>query len=177
MSRLSILALLTSVLAAGCGSDNPTTPTTTTPQNKFVFTAAINTANERPNPITNAEAGGSGTSTMTMNVTRDSSNAITAATVDFDAKMSGFPPGTILTAGHIHIGDANTAGAVVISTNIAAGEVTMPNGSGTLFKAAQPVVPVDLANQIINNPAGFYFNVHTALNPGGVARGQLVKAQ
>jgi hypothetical protein len=28
---------------------------------------------------------------------------------------------------------------------------------------------------IIDNPANFYFNVHSSLNPGGVARGQLVK--
>ena len=28
---------------------------------------------------------------------------------------------------------------------------------------------------IIDNPAGFYFNVHSSTNPGGVARGQLVK--
>ena len=28
---------------------------------------------------------------------------------------------------------------------------------------------------IINNPAGFYFNAHSTLNPGGVVRGQLVK--
>jgi hypothetical protein len=29
-------------------------------------------------------------------------------------------------------------------------------------------------NSIVANPAGFYFNVHTTLNPGGVVRGQLV---
>ena len=26
---------------------------------------------------------------------------------------------------------------------------------------------------ILNNPAGFYFNVHTTVNPGGAVRGQL----
>ena len=31
------------------------------------------------------------------------------------------------------------------------------------------------AQQIIDNPNGYYFNVHTTLNPGGAARGQLVK--
>jgi len=30
---------------------------------------------------------------------------------------------------------------------------------------------------VINNPAGFYFNVHSTLNAGGVARGTLVKTQ
>jgi hypothetical protein len=28
-------------------------------------------------------------------------------------------------------------------------------------------------NAIVANPAGFYFNVHTTLNPGGAVRGQL----
>ena len=32
-----------------------------------------------------------------------------------------------------------------------------------------------IAQQIVNNPAGYYFNVHTDLNKGGVMRGQLVK--
>jgi hypothetical protein len=54
-----------------------------------------------------------------------------------------------------------------------AGEVTFPNGSGSFVRTGFPVSPVDSANLIINNPAGYYFNVHSALNPGGVARGQL----
>ena len=29
----------------------------------------------------------------------------------------------------------------------------------------------------LSEPGGFYFNVHTTLNPGGVMRGQLVKGQ
>ncbi len=32
-------------------------------------------------------------------------------------------------------------------------------------------------NEILNNPNGFYFNAHTALNPSGVVRGQLVRIQ
>jgi CHRD domain-containing protein len=30
---------------------------------------------------------------------------------------------------------------------------------------------------MINNPAGFYFNVHTQLNLNGAIRGQLVRVQ
>ena len=39
------------------------------------------------------------------------------------------------------------------------------------------VTPDAWRTQIIANPASFYFNVHSTLNPGGVARGQLVKVQ
>jgi len=30
---------------------------------------------------------------------------------------------------------------------------------------------------VLNNPAGHYFNMHSALNPGGVVRGQLVRVR
>jgi len=36
-------------------------------------------------------------------------------------------------------------------------------------------VPPTLATQILNSPDDYYFNVHTTLNTGGAARGQLVK--
>ncbi len=32
-----------------------------------------------------------------------------------------------------------------------------------------------IATEILGNPGGFYFNVHSNLSPGGVARGQIVK--
>jgi hypothetical protein len=38
-------------------------------------------------------------------------------------------------------------------------------------------VPAAIAQQLLANPAGFYFNVHTLANPSGVARGQLVRTQ
>jgi hypothetical protein len=52
----------------------------------------------------------------------------------------------------------------------------LANGSGS-FTAVQSVVDPALAQTIINNPAGYYFNAHSTLNPGGVVRGQLVKVQ
>ena len=48
-------------------------------------------------------------------------------------------------------------------------------GAGTFTVAGITVDPA-LAHAIINNPAGFYFNVHSTLNPGGVARGRLVQS-
>jgi hypothetical protein len=35
----------------------------------------------------------------------------------------------------------------------------------------------DCKAMIINNPAGFYFSVHSPLHPGGFARGQLTRIQ
>lgn len=171
MSRLSVLGLALSLFAVGCSSDStPTTPTA--PATRFVFTSTLSSANENP-PVSNAEAGARGEATITMNVTRDASNNITAATVDVSATFSSFPAGTIISAAHIHTGATGANGGVLVPMVPSAGEVTMPNGSGSFVKGGFPVTPVDVANQIIANPAGFYFNVHTALNPGGAARGQL----
>jgi hypothetical protein len=54
------------------------------------------------------------------------------------------------------------------------GEVVLTNGAGTFTRAGLSL-PATTAQAIIDNPAGFYFNVHTAANPGGVMRAQLVK--
>jgi hypothetical protein len=174
MSRIPVLAVVLGLCAAGCGSSSTsTTPTTTAPSNTPVFTATMLPANETPAPIVGAESSGSGTVTITFHLTRDATNTITAATVDFVASMSGFPPGTVLSAAHIHPGAAGVGGGVLISTNIGPGEVTMPNGSGTLVHSNNSLMPADVQG-IINNPSGYYFNIHTPANPGGVARGQLV---
>ena len=179
MSRLPILAVVFGLFASGCGSDSSSpaaAPSTTAPPTRIVMTATLSPAQEVP-PVTNAESTASGTVTVTMNMTRDSAGNITAATVDFLANLTGFQPGTALSAAHIHNGVQGCACPVVVNTSIAAGEVSFPSGSGTLNKTGINVTPVDTATLIFNNPSGFYFNVHTALNPGGAARGQLSRTQ
>jgi hypothetical protein len=177
MSRFPLLAVVLGLLATGCGSDDAVIPpTTVAPPTRVVFTATLSPAQENP-PITNADQTGTGTVSATMNMTRDSSGNITAATIDFVATMSGFPPNTTLTLAHIHPGALGVNGPALISTQIVAGDVPMPNGSGTLNKPGIPVTPVDTANQLLNNPSGYYFNIHTSLNPGGAARGQLARTQ
>jgi hypothetical protein len=73
---------------------------------------------------------------------------------------------------HIHEGAATCACPVVVNTSLGAGEVTITNGTASFTKAGISVLP-EVAQRILNNPAGFYFNVHTTMNPGGVARGVL----
>ena len=67
--------------------------------------------------------------------------------------------------------------SVVVPTALTAGQVVLTNGSGSFTSANTGVLAPELAQAIINNPAGYYFNVHSTLNGGGVARGQLVKVQ
>jgi hypothetical protein len=164
------------MVATACGS-SPAGPSA--PANTIVFTAALSAANERPNPITNADANGRGTATITMNLTRNSAGTITGATTTFVYSLTGFPAGTQVRASHIHVGDATVAGNVVWDTLLtAANAITLNDGTltnQTFSNTPGPADPATLAEQIINNPSAYYFNVHTALNPGGAVRGQLVR--
>jgi len=169
MKRAYIL-LAVLVLAAGCG-DSDTAPATD--DNRAQYTATLLTANEVP-PIPNAaEAGASGMAHIDFNLTKDAAGAITAANIHFRVDLTGFPATSAITAAHIHTGAAGVMGAVLVNTTVAPGQVTLTGGVGT-FSRLTIVVDPATAQSIINNPAGFYFNVHTAANTGGVIRGQLV---
>ena len=53
--------------------------------------------------------------------------------------------------------------------------VTLANdGTGSLNLTTSSLSQ-DQAQQIVANPAGFYFNVHTNANPSGAVRGQLTR--
>lgn len=172
--RTAILVPLVALSFAAC-NDNKS-PVQPTPQDvPPKFQVIMLPINENPS-VTGAEASGSGTATITFNLTKDASGTITGGTVDFSASMTGFPNGTALTAAHIHTGAPTVNGAVLVSTGLAAGEVTMPAGSGTLTKTGVATSAANLT-AILANPGGFYFNIHTAANPGGVARGQLSRVQ
>jgi hypothetical protein len=172
MKRLSIAAFGL-LLAAGCSSSS-STPSTTAGTTVTRFTATLSPTQETPAPISGPEASGSGTSTMDFNITRDASGTITAATVNFTVTMQGFPATTVVTIAHIHTGGVGVGGPILISTSVVPGEVTLTNGSGTFTRVGISMTAAQ-AQSILDNPAGFYFNVHTQANPVGVMRGQLVK--
>ncbi len=171
MKRLITLGAII-LLAAGCGSKSPTAASNA---NVVRFTAALLPANEVP-AITNAEASGNGLATITFNLTRDAGGAITAATADFLVTMNGFPANTTVTAAHIHPGAAGINGGAQVSLGLTAGEIVLTNGNGNFTKTGitNGLSPAQ-AQDIVNNPASYYFNIHSTLNGGGFARGQLVK--
>ena len=172
MKRLSLFAVALALVAAGC-SKSTTAPSTT--PTKPTFTAALSTANEVP-PITGVEAGGRGDATITFDGPRDASGNFTGpVAVTFVVNLSGFPAGTPLNIAHIHTGAAGVAGGVLISTTLAAGEVVTTAAGTASFTKVASNQDAAVSQSIVNNPAGFYFNVHSTLNGGGVVRGQLVK--
>jgi hypothetical protein len=171
MKRLSVLAVALAVCGAACSS-NSTAPTNNTVTN--VFTASLSPANEVP-PVTNAESSVSGSVTVTVLSTKDASGNVTGATATFAVTLQGFPAGSSINIAHIHEGANTCACPVVVNTTLAAGEVSIgANGTAT-FTKSNINVDAAVAQRLISNAAGFYFNVHTTLNPGGVARGQLTR--
>ncbi len=171
MKRYAIVAA--AAILTACGS-SPSSPSNTLPTT-IVFTAALNPANEVP-PITNADSTGSGTGTFTLNLTRDSAGAITAAKATFVFSLTGFPAGSQVILTHIHTGGPGVSGSPIVNSGLtAANAIAMPNGSVANQTFANIDVPAADAQKIIDNPNGFYFNVHTTLTPGGAARAQLVK--
>ena len=171
MKRSGVLLLSLCLLGAAACDDDSTAPSNL----PIVMTANLAPANEVP-PIANAENTGTGAVQITFNVTRDGTGAITGGTADFHFQLSGFPSSTTIVAAHIHPGGTGVNGGVIVNTGlVAANPVTQNNGVMT-FTATNISVPTATLQGIVNNPAGFYFKVHSPTNPGGVARGQLDRA-
>jgi hypothetical protein len=120
----------------------------------------------------NGESTITGTATITIHATRDSAGNVTAATADFQVNASGFPAGAALIMAHVHPGAAGAVGGVLLATGMTSGTVAITNGSASYTQNGVNLPP-DQAQAILGNPAGYYFNIHTGLNVGGAARGQL----
>ena len=184
--RLLASLAATAILAAACGgtaaapSPSPTTARTATPtpaptpQLKYTFLADLKTTNEVP-AVANAEASCTGKGTFTLNTTKDSTGKITAATADFDLSVAACPANTALTLFHIHKAAAGANGSpVVTGKGDAANPIVLATGASpsNITRTAITLDPT-VAGEIIAAPSGYYFNVHSTLNGGGVIRGQL----
>jgi hypothetical protein len=178
MLKRGALVLMLAVSLAGCDDDTPTNPAD---PNVVVFRAQLSAANEVP-PITNTEQNARGDVLITMRVQRDGSNNITGATFDFTVNLNSFPNGSTWTLAHIHEGAPGIAGGVRVDTGLTtATAIPIPNGtiSNQRFTGIQfgPTQRADFAThiqQLMVNPNGYYFNVHTTLNGSGAVRGPLV---
>ena len=171
MNRFGVLVLVACVFgAAACDDDDsPVAPS----NQPLVFLADLRAANEVP-AITNAESGGTGTATVTLTPTRDAANAITGGTFEFAFTVTGLTTTSNITLAHIHTGAAGVNGGVVVNSQLsAATSIPTPAGSASFQRCGLTADSAATVAAIVANPAAFYFNVHTTLNPGGVVRGQL----
>jgi hypothetical protein len=170
MRRLAMFALALAIAAPACDDTNPT-------NQPIVFTATMNTANEVPAIPNASEAAGTGTATISLTGPRDASGNFTGdATANFQFNLANFPSTTVIRAAHIHVGASGVPGGIQVDTGLTpATAVTLTTGGTQLNLQGPNAVSQTLAQAIASNPAGYYFNVHSNLNPGGVVRGQLVR--
>jgi CHRD domain len=171
MTRITVAGLIGALIALGAaiGAAPPVGAETA------VFTAQLLPSSQVP-PITNADVIAYGLAVVTLNLTRDASNAITAATADFAVGLTRFPPTDTVVAAHIHQDPVGQNGPIVVDSGISmTSPVSLAGGDTSISRPGLAVSPA-LAAQILSNPEGFYFNVHTSINTGGSVRGQLAAA-
>ncbi len=189
MNRVLIALAMTGLIAAACGGAGtgaattapvavattaaPTTPAPTpTVQNQYVFTADLSPANVVP-PITDAEASGSGTATVTIFTAKDTTGKIIGSNAKLEVTLKGFPATTIIVGLLAHTGAVGVNGGGVINSGITAdAPVMLTAGAASITKDNLTITP-DNAIALIANPAAFYVLAHSQVHASGVARGQL----
>ena len=146
MSRLTlvpVLVLLSLLVAAPAAyADHPG-------EGGYPLSTTLTGAAEVPGP---GDPDGSGTADLRLNPGQEE--------ICFDLTATGIEPAT---GAHIHIGDATSAGPVVVPLT----PPTDGTSSGCVY------APRELILQIIHNPENYYVNVHNAEYPAGALRGQL----
>ncbi|PWU01614.1 MAG: hypothetical protein C5B51_22455 [Terriglobia bacterium] len=141
------------------------------------FRAVMLPENEVPPTGQNAR----GVADIIAHVVRGPSGQIVSGTVDFLVRVT-FPNDVIATGLHIHNGPAGVNAGVVINTGIGAGSASraVKGGGDTIH------IPVQITDEgaaltalrgMLQDPAGYYVNIHTVEFPGGIIRGQLQRAE
>lgn len=131
-----------------------------------VFTAQLlGGANEVP-AVTNADLNAFGSVTVTVDTATN--------LYRFDWALSNLASSSIILS-HIHEGVAGVAGPVRVDSGISPAAPIPVVGGNASFSKAGISGPADVTQRLLATPSGFYFNIHSNLNPGGVVRGQLVR--
>jgi uncharacterized protein (TIGR03437 family) len=116
-------------------------------------------------------------SAIVVNTLRNPDGSIAAGSVGFDVNFRGFPAATAFTGLHIHQQAAGMNGGIVIPTGLGAGaaSVTTDSGNGNVDRRVTVATSAGIAalNQLVQDPSGFYVNMHTTVYPSGVIRSQL----
>jgi CHRD domain len=124
----------------------------------LIFTATLNGASERPNPVATSATG---TATLTVDSVTGSWNLV--------GNFSGLLANA--TAAHIHgAGDVNTVAAILHPlqfTGTTSGTISGGTSANPPNSPYTPQQMADLSNQL------HYVNVHSDSFPGGEIRGQL----
>jgi hypothetical protein len=131
----------------------------TGPEPVLDFTATMTGLNERPNPVANA---GNGTATFTLDAAE--------TTLSYSIGVASMT--SAITASHIHLGNANVAGSVIVPLTTPVNGQTV---TGTISNQTTLSLGLTFASLVALMRTGdVYVNVHTSNNTGGEIRGQIV---
>ena len=139
-----------------------------------VLLANLNTLEENP-PVNNVRTSGKGTVIIRQDRPVAGPRKVTVlASMDLNTAEAG-----VIRLAHIHKGALGVNGPIVVDFDIPSLGTFPTTAGGTVHIERQFEVTTAAAlasiDEIIANPAAFYFNVHSVANPGGVIRGQLVE--
>ena len=150
------------VVAAGIGVACSDSGTTAVPIVLETFVANMTGAKERPTPNTSTATG---TGTFVFEQTGEISYRVVVPT----ATPLATPP----TGLHIHApADTSQAAGIIVGFNGFAQALSGTMAEGTI-RGVSAAVSLDSLKALIRNRR-VYLNLHTAANPGGEIRGQLV---
>ena len=131
-----------------------------------VFVIKLSPRQEVP-PISGLRARGRGL--VSFDLTRDASGVITAGEAIFYVNYD-FPGPVTITGLHVHSGARGANGLIVIDSGIAS--TVDADGNGNVTAVVANVAPATL-QAILDNPRGYYVNLHTSDHPDGAMRDQL----
>ena len=134
------------------------------------FQSSVSPTNLEP-PLRNMDANGD--CEVAINLIRNQNGDPVQGLVDFGCNL-GFGMNQGITAMHIHRGERGQNGPVVIDSNFGDAVMAGP-GPQRLFRQIEVVdVPgLEILEEVMANPGGFYLNIHSAENPAGFCRDQL----
>ncbi len=172
--RFAIAVVVGGLLLAGCDGAQETKPESPKAAESPTETATPETSSPSPHPTGQAEAQLKVSLSGNNEVPRPGDTAMTGSgTVTLNANEGtacpsltiSVPANQEIAAAHIHRGAAGTNGPIVVP-----------------FEADPKSVKSDcvtedknLIREIVDNPGGFYVNVHTRRFPDGATRGQLTR--
>ena len=157
-----LVAIVALTMVAGAAAKKPALSATP------VFKLNLKGSQEVP---PNKDQKGSARGSVTFDLTRDSAGAITSGDVVFSFNYSFASPTTVIGL-HIHQGAKGATGGIVVGAVLSANDAADADGVGNITSVVTGTSPGTL-QAILDNPRGYYVNLHTPAHSGGALREQM----
>jgi hypothetical protein len=157
-----IVGMVALVLVGGATAKKPALSATP------VFKLNLKPNQEVP-PIKGLKADAKGS--VTFDLTRNASGAITAGDVIFSFNYAFSGPATV-TGLHIHQAAKGVNGPIVVGAALSANDAADTDGVGNITSVVTGTSPATL-QAILDDSRNYYVNLHTSVYPNGAMREQM----